>query len=357
MSMTLFVLVDGTRREPVKVTPMMKLSQAVDGMLEKIGRQDRGKYALRMKRKEIDPDLPVRFSGLQNRDTLELQFVTKETTASAPSTSRPRPAAPSTRQPQPTEKKAQPMQMQNGPVDQPAHELSSAERSLIVFHEDLLAAGGGSAAEEVGDDFYDFTAQDFARIQQKKQEQVRQEEARTLQTRAMREKERRQKALEMPPVRLRIVLPDRWCIQCVFKATECISSVYDYVSGLQCSGAAPFVLFTTPPKCILDRKSKDSLYDAGLVPSAKLHFALKSGPSEALESTKVLRREVMDKFSVHSVDQVAAHGKGKRRGGAEDVARASIPEVRSAEAEGSSASAAEKKGKSKGVPKWLKLGK
>ena len=71
--MTLFVNVNlgasggGTRREPIKVTPMMKLSDAVDGMLAKIGRQAPQGYEITLKRKPVDATLPVRFSGLQNR--------------------------------------------------------------------------------------------------------------------------------------------------------------------------------------------------------------------------------------------------------------------------------------------------
>ena len=94
MSMTLFVVVDGRRREPIKVTPMMKLSEAVDGMLAKIGKKsEAGGYALTLKRKQVDAALPVRFSGLQNRDTLDLTWTSTPSGSSGASTSRERPKA------------------------------------------------------------------------------------------------------------------------------------------------------------------------------------------------------------------------------------------------------------------------
>lgn len=357
MSMTLFVNVNlgasggGTRREPIKVTPMMKLSDAVDGMLAKIGRQAPQGYEITLKRKPVDATLPVRFSGLQNRDTLDLELKSEAASTSQraapqrkekPTTT----AATATRRPPPQQEQAmtRPAPPGPSPSDLPA------DRDLIVFHEDLLASGQslGSRSEDLGDDFYDFTAQDFARIQQKRQELARQEESRTLQTRAMRERERRQRAEEMPPVRVRVVLPDRWCLQCIFKATETVSGVYSYVASLV--DCPSFVLFTTPPKCVLDRTSRDTLYDAGLVPAVKLHFGFKGTPSGG----QIWKQGVVDKFSVHSADQVEGHGRRAKVG--VSVATAKDQEAVPVKTQ---AASAEDKGKAKkaGVPKWLKLGK
>eukprot|EP00212_Chloropicon_laureae_P001636 CAMPEP_0198456440 /NCGR_PEP_ID=MMETSP1453-20131121/24509_1 /TAXON_ID=1461543 ORGANISM="Unidentified sp., Strain RCC701" /NCGR_SAMPLE_ID=MMETSP1453 /ASSEMBLY_ACC=CAM_ASM_001118 /LENGTH=59 /DNA_ID=CAMNT_0044181007 /DNA_START=15 /DNA_END=191 /DNA_ORIENTATION=- len=55
---------------------MTVLSQAIGEMLQGKGKpSDPGSYELRMKKKAVDATLPVRFAGLQNRDTLELRFL------------------------------------------------------------------------------------------------------------------------------------------------------------------------------------------------------------------------------------------------------------------------------------------
>ena len=182
------------------------------------------------------------------------------------------------------------------------------------------------------------------------------EDARTLQTRAMKEKERRQKALEMPPVRLRVVLPDRWCLQCIFTATEPVCAVYTLVAGLLAHRPDAFELFTTPPKCVLRRDSRDTLYDSGLVPSAKLHLSLRGG--KQAEAGQILKPGVLDKYSVHSADQVAGHGKVQASAaGREKEASQSGAMAKEASNSGAQAAAQASTGNSKGLPKWLKLGK
>ena len=289
--MTLFILVDGTRREVIKVTPMMKLNEAVDAMLAKIGRGAEGNggdYALTLKRKPVDAKLPVRFSGLQNRDTLDLRFTSVGSSSSQ--AKRPVPAAHGPAPHKQANSSPARLQGQNRVERERAssHSVStsacggvleakalSTDRGLIVFREDLIASSSsGERAESIPDDFYDFTAQDFAKLQQSKQALARQEEKRTLQTRAMRERERRQRAREMPPTRLRIVLPDRRCLQASFQATDKVSEVYAFVGNLLLfPDSDAFELFTTPPKSILSRKADLNLYDADLVPSARLYLA------------------------------------------------------------------------------------
>ena len=384
MSMTLFVVVDGHHgREAIKVSPMTRLEIAVEDLLDRIGKnksklqQGSGRnYALTLKRKPIDPSLPVRFSGLQNRDTLELQFsssISSPSTSASPAALRNSSSAVARTQMKPTttatttttttlssssSSKAQGSGSGGGLAASSELEL---DRQLIVFHESVFSSASNAAAgvENLPDEFYNFTAEDFAKLEQMKQLSAKQKEAKTLQTRAMRERERQRKASQMPPVRMRIMLPDGWCLQCVFKATENVEDIYTFVRSLVTVDLASFELFTTPPRVVLSKTKRETIYDANLVPSAKIYLASKRGGGEG---GSILKPAILDKYSVHSIEEVATHGKEKQAGsGPQHHVHASGSAQQASTAAATSSQPQQQQQKKKqskgGMPKWLKLGK
>ncbi len=369
MSMTLFVLVDGHQREPVKVSPMTRLDGAIEEMLRKIGKPTgAGSYELRLKKKAVDPSLPVRFSGLQNRDTLELRFLGSAGAgpASAPPAGRQAKqpsaaAAPAARAAPPARPAASRPAQAQAQSSSASSSHGSQERGLIVFHEDLVASSASASgqANELPDDFYEFTAQDFSKLQQCKQQQTSSEEGRTLQTRAMREREQLEKARAMPPVRVRVVLPSRWCLQFLFKATDRVADIHTYVLGLVECDPKSLELFTAPPRSVLPRSSGDAstLYSTGLVPSARIYLSSGRAGGEP-----TVRPEILQRHSVHSAEAVAAHGgrTGAQEAAANAKGKAKVgapqPQTTLA-AGGQGASGSQEKSndsKKKGMPKWFK---
>jgi hypothetical protein len=417
--MTIFFVVNGRQREPVQVSPMSmtKLGDIVDQkVLVKInsrGKQNTGaggeapissfssspSYKLFLKKKELDCSLPIRFAGLKDRDTLDLLLrqptTTTTTTTTTTGTSgsdggaiqkQQRTGGAATAPPIASggsaSKEAAPPPKPK-PVTSPPPPTAIGnefDRNLIVFHKDVVKAtasgnttAGSDGPGDLPEDFYEFTAQDFAKIQSVRAQQNKGEQAKTLQTRAMREKARLEKARSMAPVRLRIVLQDGWCLQCVFRATERVGDIYRFVSGLVLVDLSSFELFTTPPKSVLSKTSKETLYDANLVPSAKIYFTLKGTSTSTINGNhqhqhhhhqQILSSDVVQRYSVHTPEQVAAHGKQLNGKGGTSYSQSESVLNKKKGVEGTSSSSQgagggqqnQNKKKPSGLPKWFSKG-
>ena len=99
-----------------------------------------------------------------------------------------------------------------------------------------------------------------------------------LKTRKMREEELQRKIDNLGPVQLRIEFPGvDMIVQFELSAKSSVSTLYDVVKHQILNPKLEneeVVLFTTPPKCILDRRSSTSLYGVGLHPAARIKIDL-----------------------------------------------------------------------------------
>lgn len=106
-----------------------------------------------------------------------------------------------------------------------------------VFSADAFApkpgarGGGAAAGDDVPDDaFYDFTVEDFARLEQSKK-QSKKDKQTALTTKKQREEEDRRKMAGMPPVIIRLVLPDGVLVETTFRAADPVSHLFAFVKG------------------------------------------------------------------------------------------------------------------------------
>lgn len=98
-----------------------------------------------------------------------------------------------------------------------------------------------------------------------------------LKTSQIREKELQQKMDTLGPVQLRIEFPVEMIVQFELPVNSPVSLVYDILQQHVISEGVDIdsmVLFTTPPKRILENKCSLTLYEVGLYPAARVRVAL-----------------------------------------------------------------------------------
>lgn len=104
-----------------------------------------------------------------------------------------------------------------------------------------------------------------------------------LKTNKMREVEMQKKLDSLCPVQLRMEFPgsEEMVVQFETSAKSPISTLYDIMERYILNPKIKIdqvTLFTAPPKCILDRKSSQLLYDAGLHPAARIKVGISNTP-------------------------------------------------------------------------------
>lgn len=101
----------------------------------------------------------------------------------------------------------------------------------------------------------------------------------TMKTSKMRKAETQQRMSRFKKVLIRIVLPDRFCLQGVFTPDTPIRQVVRFVrAALIDARNVKFHLFVVPPKRVLSQLDA-TLWDEHLVPAALLHLGIDDGPS------------------------------------------------------------------------------
>ncbi|GMH45999.1 hypothetical protein BSKO_13963 [Bryopsis sp. KO-2023] len=232
--------------------------------------------------------------------------------------------------------------------------LASVSRKFCLFRRDALVEEGASASdEEVPDDFYDFTAEDFHRVMKEHQQKVAFQEA-GLRTKALRQFAEHAKAQALGPVSVRLFFPSGEVCQTEFGATDTIGEVYGFGAGLVKGGRHSFVLYTAPPR--LDLVDEElTLYKAQLIPAANVYVGAskpsKKGKRKVGETHGAgeveLREDVkaclMEKPPIRQGDSVEPTKKSENtaKTGAETATVRPAPQ----------APAKPKKG----IPKWMKL--
>ena len=106
---------------------------------------------------------------------------------------------------------------------------------------------------------------------------------RTFKTRKTRDQELQLKLERMNPVLLRIELPtkDMLCIQIEMRATDTVGLLYERIASYLVDDIADaFLLYIAPPKKELNTM-RQTLYEAGLIPAARIKFAFTRPQSPA----------------------------------------------------------------------------
>ncbi|XP_017875870.1 tether containing UBX domain for GLUT4, partial [Ceratina calcarata] len=160
------------------------------------------------------------------------------------------------------------------------------ERNALVFNQATIQ---GVPRDELPDEFYDVTVED-AKVLLRDIKRYREElEDAPFLTNSLRQlNEEKRKLSQLGKYRytiIRIQFPDQFVLQGLFKPTETVQAIKDFIKTYLIDANSDFIIFTTPPKQNLNPNAH--LIDENLVPCAVIHY---SGSS-------ALRPEVKQKFT------------------------------------------------------------
>ncbi|XP_043518609.1 tether containing UBX domain for GLUT4 isoform X2 [Frieseomelitta varia] len=160
------------------------------------------------------------------------------------------------------------------------------ERNALVFNQ---AAIQGTFRDELPDDFYDLTVDD-AKILLRDVKRYRKElEEAPLLTNVQRQSNKEKRTSDQLNkyhyTIIRIQFPDQFVLQGLFQPMETVQAIKDFVKCYLNDVNSDFIIFTTPPKHILNSNAR--LIDENLVPCAIVHY---SGSS-------ALKLDVKQKFT------------------------------------------------------------
>ncbi|XP_060867673.1 tether containing UBX domain for GLUT4 [Metopolophium dirhodum] len=146
------------------------------------------------------------------------------------------------------------------------------ERDTLLFD---ITDGTSVLYQDEGDDFFKPTIKDITLVLRDLKNSRAQFEDGQLCTSAMRELEKAQNQLNLlhkyKKCIIRIHFPNRLVLQTIFKSTETVLDIINFIRKYLIDESLDFCLFTTPPKTIL--KPEDTLLESGCVPSAMIHFS------------------------------------------------------------------------------------
>ncbi|OVA20477.1 UBX [Macleaya cordata] len=120
--------------------------------------------------------------------------------------------------------------------------------------------------EEVTDDFYEFTAEDYYRTLSKKKNDT------FLKTRKIREAEEAARRARITKAVIRVRFPDNYTLEAKFHPSETLQSLIDLLMKVISRPELPFYIYTTPPKKQIKDMSQD-FYSAGFAPGAIVYFS------------------------------------------------------------------------------------
>lgn len=160
------------------------------------------------------------------------------------------------------------------------------ERNALVFNQATIQ---GTFRDELPDDFYDLTVDD-AKILLRDAKRYRKElEEAPLLTNVQRQSNQKKQILNQLNkyhyTIIRIQFPDQFVLQGLFQPMETVQAIKDFIKCYLSDENSDFIIFTTPPKHILDPNSH--LINENLVPCAIIHY---SGSS-------TLKSDVKQKFT------------------------------------------------------------
>ncbi|XP_027925574.1 plant UBX domain-containing protein 1 isoform X2 [Vigna unguiculata] len=141
-----------------------------------------------------------------------------------------------------------------------------AGREIRVFETYVSSSSNAALSNEVTDDFYEFTAEDYHRLLAAKKED------KFLKTRKIREAEEAARRSEMTKAIIRVRFPDNHTLETTFHPSETVQSLIDVLTKVIALPEQPFYIYTTPPKKIMKDMSQN-FYDAGFCPGAIVYFS------------------------------------------------------------------------------------
>ncbi|XP_076636960.1 tether containing UBX domain for GLUT4 [Colletes latitarsis] len=179
------------------------------------------------------------------------------------------------------------------------------ERNAMVFNHDIIEA---LPKDEVPDVFYDVTVDDakiILRDFKRRREQLEEAPFLTNVQRQLHQETRTLSQLNKYHYTIiRIQFPDQFVLQGLFRPLETVQAVKDFVKNYLSDPSSDFLIFTTPPKHVLNSNAR--LIDEDLVPSAIIYYsgqsALRSDIKQKLTDPKEVEMQVT-KIRVSMINQ------------------------------------------------------
>lgn len=193
--------------------------------------------------------------------------------------------------------------------------------------------------DDLPDDFYEFTAADYAALQANKKEEIH------LKTKKIRDREQAAQAArraQRSKATIRVHFPDGFVVEAVFKSTETIADIMELVRKTITRPDLSFYLYTTPPKRPL-KVLQQNMIDASFTPGANVYFSY--SPSQAAEiplEGPYLRPEVQELRDLHKLQEAPSDNGLQTLQNPNDVSP--TPEA-----------PAKRAASAKSKPKWLKM--
>ncbi|PWA95887.1 plant UBX domain-containing protein 1 [Artemisia annua] len=172
--------------------------------------------------------------------------------------------------------------------------------------------------EELPDEFYEFTAEDYYRILATKKED------KYLKTKKIRQAEEAARRSRMTKAVIRVRFPDNHTLEATFHPSETMQSLVDLLMRVVAQPDLPFYIYTTPPKKQITDMSQD-FYSAGFAPGAIVYFSYDQsrGDGGVAASSPFLKEEVL---SLKGLELIAEQEKPEvNQGAAEPTAAATAP--------------------------------
>lgn len=157
------------------------------------------------------------------------------------------------------------------------------ERNALVFNQ---AGAQALPRDELPDNFFDLTVQDAKNLLRDATRLLAELDEAPLLTLAQRKLDEDKRILhhlhKYRKTVIRIQFPDQLVLQGLFGPLETVQTVKDFVKIYLADQNAQFILYTTPPRTVLDPAAR--LIDINLVPSAILHYSGESALKTELEN-------------------------------------------------------------------------
>ncbi|KAH1008869.1 hypothetical protein HUJ05_009372 [Dendroctonus ponderosae] len=178
--------------------------------------------------------------------------------------------------------------------------LFCGERHGMVFS---LESAQAVPSEDLPDDFFALTIDDAKRILRDvklSRHALENQELKTSRLRGLDEAKKQLRSLnKYKKAIIRVQFPNRTVVQGIFKPTETVQDVVEFVRSYLEDQTVDFYVYSTPPKCVLDNQS--SLLEIGCVPGALLYFG-----ADGKATGEFLKAELLSRFTTNSAASLAA---------------------------------------------------
>lgn len=180
------------------------------------------------------------------------------------------------------------------------------ERNALIFSP---ANEGPKMEVDLPDDFFNITVDDVRYLMRDLRQLREDMDNQPLTTSATKELNTSSKTLSLlhsyKHTVIRVQFPDRLVLQAIFSPLDTVETVMEFVGQFLEQPDLSFYLYSTPPKCILQREER--LVEADCVPRALLYFGVSQSPAASnQQQQKYLKTSLLSSLTTQKQASAAA---------------------------------------------------